>query len=191
MVGQSYNCVFSIFILILCISTNVLGNTCSYLQKTCSGYGYVWCCEYYEPCGNYFMQCNSYQTTTKRVIPSPSNIPSSITIIIAIVSVILFSLCMCCCACLHKKMQGSHSSAVTPSNQSRIHQNQQQLRQSVHDRSIYTRNTVPPSSGIFTVYEDEPPSYEVAIADLSSKDQLSSPPLSGTISSIELDDTHL
>ncbi|CAF1132476.1 unnamed protein product [Rotaria magnacalcarata] len=191
MVGQSYNCVFSILILILCISTNVLGNTCSYPQKTCSDLGYVWCCESYELCGNYFIKCYSYPTTTKRVTPSPSNMSSSTIIIITLVSVSLSGLCMCCCACLHKKQQRSHSSAVTPSNQERIHQNQQQLRQSVHDRSIYTGNTAPPSSRIFTIYEDEPPSYEVAIADLASKDQLSSPPLSRATSSVELDDTRL
>ncbi|CAF3802246.1 unnamed protein product [Rotaria socialis] len=168
MIGQSYNCVFSIFILILCISTNVLGNTCSYLQKTCSGYGYVWCCEYYEPCGNYFIQCTSYQTTT--YVPTPAlYIPSALVIALVIMSIFVFGICLSCCVGLKRQQQQRTPHIRVPPSHRIIHPYEQQSSPAVHIRSVYATHNAPLSSRMPVMHEEQPPSYEAAVANLSSK----------------------
>lgn len=141
-----------------------------------------------EPCGYYWNQCKYYRTTT----PSPDISATSIAIIV-FVSLILFGLLCSGCACLCHNHQYSRSSVVSPTVERRVFRDSQSPQRVAYDQVFYNSNSGSVSMLTPSIYEEQPPSYEVAIGNLSTKHQSESAIISSplpTTSNVELEQTH-
>ncbi|CAF3073187.1 unnamed protein product [Rotaria sp. Silwood2] len=133
-----------------------------------------------KPCGNYSLQCSSDQKTKTSVLVSSSTLPTAIITIIVILAVICFVICLCCFISFHQQnQQRLRVSPRTPIIQRRVYSYQQGSSPNVRIRSDYDRNALSTYSRTTNIYEEPPPSYDVAVADFSPKYQStssSSPP---------------
>ncbi|CAF1170856.1 unnamed protein product [Rotaria sordida] len=187
MFGRWINCVLSIIILLLFISTNVYGMICSNYQRLCTDNHYTWCCRQNEFCGNYSMQCSSDQIIEKSISASSSNLSPAIISIIIVFSIICLIICVCCCFSLNQQQQQRpHLSIRTPIIQRRVYPYQQGPPRNVHIPRGYDRNNPLSCPRSPDLYDEPPPSYEAAIANSSSKYRSTSSSSQPVTTSVEL-----
>jgi hypothetical protein len=126
----------------------------------------------YKYCGSSYGDCLSY--TTPR---PPVDIPSGVIALIVFVIFFIFLTCLSCCL-RSRQQERLRASMINRNSSMRTYPYQQQpiygSQRVVHNRSVYN---VGGAAQIHSVYEDQPPSYEAATANLSSKSSSTSPPV--------------
>ncbi|CAF1110530.1 unnamed protein product [Adineta ricciae] len=166
---------FAIVLLLTIPLQEVIASTCSFLEKTCIKYSSTWCCRIYEYCGSYSGSCLSYTTirTTTTTTAQPSrftDLPNGA--IVTIIALPIF-FCIIFCGCYASSSQQRQNTSHTSSNANSSFRPSRHQRQSSPNRI----NPVVAPPPIPTFYEDAPPSYETAVADLSPK----TPPLTANV----------
>ncbi|UJR23942.1 hypothetical protein I4U23_026911 [Adineta vaga] len=172
---------FLILSLFIFTSVNGFAVTCQYYQKTCSQYSYTWCCESYQYCGSYTGSC-LYYTTQTPTTPAPSSDYFTTVLVVCIIIPVFVCIIGLSCYVHAQKEQRAHSSSIN-TNSVRPHPSRQQSSHrplgSFSVRSVYNASEAPPISSI---YEEAPPSYEFAIANIPPKTPpIVSPPMTANV----------
>ncbi|CAF4920321.1 unnamed protein product, partial [Rotaria socialis] len=84
-------------------------------------------------------------------------------------SIFVFGICLSCCVGLKRQQQQRTPHIRVPPSHRIIHPYEQQSSPAVHIRSVYATHNAPLSSRMPVMHEEQPPSYEAAVANLSSK----------------------
>ncbi|CAF1605376.1 unnamed protein product [Adineta ricciae] len=152
---------FAIVLLLTIPLQEVIASTCSLLV--------------YEYCGSYTGSCLSYTTirttTTTTLAPSSSSGFPKSTLFIIVLLPIFF--CIIFCGCYASSRQQRQNASHTWPNANFSFRPSRHRRQSSPNRI----NPVIAPPPIPNFYEDAPPSYETAVADLSPK----TPPLTANV----------
>lgn len=142
-------------------------------------------------CSNISIRCSLYGTT-QELYRTHSYMPSGITIVLIVTSIVAFLICVVCCTVLYKQQQRHVRSTIVASHRSSaIHPYQQDPSDIVHIRPAYNINRAPISLPIPSQHEEQPPSYEFATANDPFKYQYesSSLPVSSVTTNIALEST--
>ncbi|CAF1592401.1 unnamed protein product [Adineta ricciae] len=177
---------FAIVLLLTIPLQEVIASTCSFLALGAVGVNrsdsswkiILFKCLFlivYEYCGSYSGSCLSYTTirTTTTTTAQPSrftDLPNGA--IVTIIALPIF-FCIIFCGCYASSSQQRQNTSHTSSNANSSFRPSRHQRQSSPNRI----NPVVAPPPIPTFYEDAPPSYETAVADLSPK----TPPLTANV----------